>query len=70
MRNEMAQEFKQMLEWDGSEQKQLQEQMALFQYLFAHAMPELRGSAAISEWLRWQSIVSWVFGGLQPREKC
>ena len=42
--------FKQAIEWDRGSLKTLQNHVALFQYELAHAMPLIRGSAAVSEW--------------------
>ena len=44
--------FKSIISWRPSEGlRELQNRSGLLQYQFAHAMPYLRGSAAISEWL-------------------
>ncbi len=48
---DIAKVFKQALEWDGKALKTLKERVALLEYEFAHAMPMIRGSAAIGEWL-------------------
>lgn len=48
---EIARLFKTAIEWDRQDQQELIKTMALFNYLFAHAMPFERGSASICEWL-------------------
>lgn len=48
---EIANLFKQAINWDKANIHDLQNIVALISYLFAHAMPFKRGSAAISEWL-------------------
>jgi hypothetical protein len=51
MLNDIARIFKEALEWNKANVTLLKNQMALLQYELAHAMPFIRGSAAISEWL-------------------
>ena len=48
---DIANLFKQVIEWNGEETQQLVDLVGLINYLFAHAMPFERGSAAVSEWL-------------------
>lgn len=43
--------FKEIIEWDGKDRKNLTDITALWQYELAHAAPFKRGSAAINEWL-------------------
>jgi hypothetical protein len=47
---ENAKIFEKIVQWKGSNLSSLTNQVALFQFLFAHAMPFKRGSAAIGEW--------------------
>lgn len=50
--NEIAKIFKQAMQWDRSQPIQaLKNDVGLFRYLFAHAMPFSRGSAAVAEWI-------------------
>ena len=49
--NDLANVFKQAIEWDGNNIQELMNLVGLINYLFAHAMPFERGSAAICEWL-------------------
>jgi hypothetical protein len=51
MLQENAQIFERALLWDKKDIQDLKNQVALFRYLFAHAMPFSRGSAAVGEWL-------------------
>ncbi|MBX9743896.1 MAG: hypothetical protein K2X08_01650 [Chlamydiales bacterium] len=50
---EISEIFKTALQWESSSGnlKELKTQVALIRYLFAHAMPYVRGSAAIGEWI-------------------
>ncbi len=49
--NDIADLFKQAIEWDGKNTQELTDLVGLINYLFAHSMPFIRGSAAIAEWL-------------------
>lgn len=50
--DEIAKIFKKAIEWDRSQDLQvLKNDVGLIRYLFAHAMPFSRGSAAIGEWI-------------------
>lgn len=51
MLNDIAKVFKEAIEWNRENIKDLKERVALLQYELAHAMPFHRGSAAISEWI-------------------
>ncbi len=51
MLSDIAQIFQKAMEWDQQNLQELIEDVALLQYEIAHAMPFLRGSAAIAEWL-------------------
>ncbi|MDR3476819.1 MAG: hypothetical protein P4M14_02160 [Gammaproteobacteria bacterium] len=46
----MAKQFEKIINWNGANQDELQNMIALFQYEFSHAMPFMRGSAAVGEW--------------------
>lgn len=46
----IAKEFEKIINWNGRNQDELKDMIALFQYEFSHAMPFIRGSAAIGEW--------------------
>src|SRR5262249_5593987 len=50
MLNDIAKIFKRIIEWNSADIKTLKEDIALFQYEFAHDMTFTRGSAAISEY--------------------
>jgi Avirulence protein len=47
----VAKLFKQAIAWTGTDLRDLQYIVALINYEFSHAMPFMRGSAAISEWI-------------------
>jgi Avirulence protein len=51
MLNDIAKIFKEAIGWNKENVTLLKNQIALLQYELAHAMPFIRGSAAISEWL-------------------
>lgn len=50
---EIVKIFKRALQWENSSGnlQELKTQVALIRYLFAHAVPYIRGSAAIGEWI-------------------
>ncbi len=48
---DIAKVFKQTIEWDKKDVKDLRNAMALLEYEFAHAAPFRRGTPTISEWL-------------------
>lgn len=48
---DIADLFKKAIEWMGESMQELVNLVGLINYLFAHAMPFKRGSAAIGEWL-------------------
>jgi hypothetical protein len=50
MLDDMAKIFKKIIEWNGKNLKDLKDQVALFRYEHAHAMPFKRGSSAVAEW--------------------
>ncbi len=50
MLDDMAKIFKNIIEWNGQNLKNLKDQVALFRYEHSHAMPFRRGSAAVAEW--------------------
>ena len=51
MLKDIANIFERIIKWNGENLRDLKQQVALFEYEFAHAMPFNRGSGAISEWL-------------------
>lgn len=48
---EIAHLFEQAIRWDRADQQELIDIMAQINYKWAHAMPYIRGSAAIMEWI-------------------
>ena len=48
---EIARLFQEAIQWHGDDIQELMNTIGLINYLFAHAMPFERGSAAICEWL-------------------
>ena len=50
MLDDMSKIFKDVIEWNGKNLKNLKDQVALFRYEHSHAMPFKRGSSAVAEW--------------------
>jgi hypothetical protein len=50
MLKDLSKVFAELILWDGKDLQELKQKMGLFRYLFANAMPYIRGSAAIAEW--------------------
>ena len=50
MLDDMAKIFKNAIEWNGKNLKDLKDQVALFRYELSHAMPFNRGGSAVAEW--------------------
>ena len=50
MREVVASAFKECIDSKGKDPQVIKEKLAIFRYLFAHATPYMRGSAAVGEW--------------------
>lgn len=67
--NKAAEMFELALNWDHSkDQAELIQSLGMLRYLMAHAMPYVRGSAAITEWMEAVICEHHGFSVLSPRE--